>query len=209
MCVKHIAGCGDPLSVPHPWYVLIEFSTSRPDAAIRATFDRLLETAFEEGIIADAVVAESLEQTKGLWRLRESLPEAQKHEGGSIKHDVAVPVSLVPTFIAQGMAAVARHFPGARCVPFGHVGDGNVHFNVSQPVGADTAAYLKQWGDMNRLIHDIVAGMDGSISAEHGIGRLKVDEMSHYKDPVELELMQRLKKALDPADLMNPGKVVP
>jgi D-lactate dehydrogenase (cytochrome) len=209
MCAKHIAGCSDPFDAAHPWYVLIEFSTSRPDADIRATFERLLETAFEEGVIADAVVAESLEQAKGLWRLRESLPEAQKHEGGSIKHDVSVPVSLIPTFITQGMAAIARHFAGARPVPFGHVGDGNVHFNVSQPVGADTAAYLKQWDDMNRLIHDIVVGMGGSISAEHGIGRLKVDEMRHYKDPVELDLMRRLKQAIDPANLMNPGKVVP
>jgi len=209
MCAKHIAGCSDPFAAAHPWYVLIELSTSRPDANIRATFEKLLETSFEEGVIADAVVAESLEQAKGLWRLRESLPEAQKHEGGSIKHDVSVPVSLVPSFINQGVATLAEHFPGARPVPFGHVGDGNVHFNVSQPVGADKAAYLNQWGEMNRRIHDIVVGMGGSISAEHGIGRLKVDEMRHYKDPVELDLMRRLKQAIDPANLMNPGKVVP
>ena len=153
-------------------------------------------------------MAESLEQTKGLWRLRESLPEAQKHEGGSIKHDVAVPVSRVPEFITQATTAVTAQFPGVRCVPFGHVGDGNVHFNVSQPVGADRAAYLAQWADMNRVVHDLVVGMGGSISAEHGIGRLKVGEMEHYKDPVELDLMRRLKQTLDPANLMNPGKVV-
>jgi D-lactate dehydrogenase (cytochrome) len=208
MCMTHISGSNDPLSEPHPWYVLIEFSTSRPQSNLRATFEQLLETAFEERIIADAVVAESLEQAKGLWRLRESLPEAQKHEGGSIKHDVSVPVSLVPEFIQRGMALIAEHFPGARCVPFGHVGDGNVHFNVSQPVGADKAAYIAQWGDMNRIIHDLVVSMNGSISAEHGVGRLKVEELEHYKDPVELELLRRLKEAFDPAYLMNPGKVV-
>jgi D-lactate dehydrogenase (cytochrome) len=208
MCMRHIAGVTDPFQAPHPWYVLIEFSTSRPDASVRASFETLLETAFGEEIITDAVIAESLEQRNNLWRIRESLPEAQKHEGGSIKHDVAVPVSLVPQFITQGMQAIAKHFPGARPVPFGHLGDGNIHFNITQPLGADKAAYLSQWADMNRLVHDLVMSMNGSISAEHGIGRLKVDEMKHYKDPVELDLMRRLKRALDPENLMNPGKVV-
>jgi D-lactate dehydrogenase (cytochrome) len=208
MCVRHVAGCSDPFGAAHPWYVLIEFSTSRPNSGLRGTFDQLLESAFESGIVTDAVVAESQEQAKKLWRLRESLPEAQKHEGGSIKHDVAVPVSLVPTFIAEAAAAVTARFPGCRPVPFGHVGDGNVHFNVSQPVGADKAAYLAQWEAMNRVVHDMVVGMNGSISAEHGIGLLKVEEMKHYKDAVELGLMRLLKRAIDPANLMNPGKVV-
>jgi FAD/FMN-containing dehydrogenase len=208
MCMRHIAGVTDPLEAPHPWYVLMEFSTSRPDASVRASFETLLETAFGEEIIVDAVIAESLEQRNNLWRIRESMPEAQKHEGGSIKHDVAVPVSLVPAFIAKGVELIAAHFPGARAVPFGHVGDGNIHFNISQPIGADKSAYLAQWTDMNRLVHDLVASMNGSISAEHGIGRLKVGEMKHYKDPVELDLMQRLKDALDPQNLMNPGKVL-
>ena len=208
MCIKHIAGCSDPLDKPHPWYVLTEFSSSRPDARIRAGFDLLLETAFEEGIIVDAVIAESVEQQKSLWRIRESLPEAQKFEGGSIKHDVSVPVSQVPRFIAEGMAAIAQHFPAARPVPFGHLGDGNIHFNISQPIGADKAEYIAKWHDMNRVVHDIVVSMQGSISAEHGIGMLKVGEMKHYKDPVELDLMHRLKQAVDPANLMNPGKVL-
>ena len=208
MCVKHIAGASDPLAEAHPWYVLVEFSTSRPDVSVRGSFETLLETAFEDGIIADAVVAESGEQEKGLWRLRESLPEAQKHEGGSIKHDISVPVSRVPDFIAQGTAAIAKHFPGARPVPFGHLGDGNIHFNISQPVGADKDAYLARWTEMNRVVHDIVAGMEGSFSAEHGIGLLKVEEMKYYKDPIELDLMRRLKHAIDPQNLMNPGKVV-
>jgi FAD/FMN-containing dehydrogenase len=208
MCTHHIAGTSDPFGAKHDWYVLIEFSTSRPDSGLRGTFDKLLESAFESGIVADAVIAESLDQAKNLWRIRESLPEAQKHEGGSIKHDVSVPVSLVPKFIADAAKAVSAKFPGCRPVPFGHVGDGNVHFNVSQPVGMDKAAYIAQWEAMNRIVHDMVVGMNGSISAEHGIGMLKVDEMKHYKDPVELDLMRKLKRALDPANLMNPGKVV-
>ncbi len=208
MCVKHIAGVSDPFTDAHPWYVLIEFSSSRPDGALRGGFDALLGTAFEEAIIADAVIAGSGEQQKSLWRIRESLPEAQKHEGGSIKHDIAVPVSRVPQFIAKGVAAIEKHFPGARPVPFGHLGDGNIHFNISQPAGADRAAYLARWDEMSRIVHDIVAGMDGSISAEHGIGMLKVQELTRYKDPVELDLMHRLKRAIDPANLMNPGKVI-
>ncbi len=208
MCIKHVAGVSDPFTAPHPWYVLTEFSSSRPDVTVRGSFDALLETAFEEGIIADAVIAESGEQRKSLWRIRESLPEAQKYEGGSIKHDVAVPVSRVAQFITEGMAALAVHFPGVRPVPFGHLGDGNIHFNISQPIGADTKAYLARWDEMNRIVHDIVVGMNGSFSAEHGIGMLKVREMEHYKDPVELDLMRRLKHAIDPNNLMNPGKVV-
>lgn len=208
MCMRHIAGVSDPLQSPSPWYVLIEFSTSRPDASVRGSFEALLESAFGEEIITDAVIAESLDQRNSLWRIRESLPEAQKHEGGSIKHDVAVPVSLVPAFIAKGVELIAANFPGARPVPFGHLGDGNIHFNISQPHGMDKAAYLAQWTEMNRVVHDLVVSMDGSISAEHGIGRLKVEEMKHYKDPVELDLMRRLKRALDPANSLNPGKVV-
>jgi D-lactate dehydrogenase (cytochrome) len=206
--MRHIAGVTDPLQTPHPWYVLMEFSTSRPDASVRTSFETLLETAFGEEIIVDAVIAESLEQRNNLWRIRESLPEAQKHEGGSIKHDVSVPVSLVPRFITEGSQLIAQHFPGARPVPFGHLGDGNIHFNITQPVGADKAAYLAQWTGMNRVVHDLVVSMNGSISAEHGIGKLKVEEMKHYKDPVELDLMRRIKRAIDPANLMNPGKVV-
>jgi FAD/FMN-containing dehydrogenase len=208
MCVKHVPGNVDPLDAPHPWYVLMELSSSRPNAGVREAFDTILEGAFEEGIISDAVVAGNLQQAASLWRLRETLPEAQKPEGGSIKHDVSVPVSCVPALLTEGMAAVIEAFPGARPVPFGHLGDGNIHFNITQPVGADTTAYMAQRERMNRIIHDIVVRMGGSISAEHGIGQLKLAEMVHYKDPVELELMRALKHAIDPANLMNPGKVV-
>ena len=208
MCIRHIAGVSDPMREPHPWYVLVEFSTPRPEANLRAAFDRFLEAALDGGIVRDAVVAESLDQAKKLWRIRESLPEAQKYEGGSIKHDVAVPVSRVPEFINAATIAVAAAFADARPVPFGHVGDGNVHFNVSQPNGTDKNEYLARWAEMNKIVHDIVAGMDGSISAEHGIGRLKIEELQRYKSPVEIELMHRIKKMMDPEGLMNPGKVI-
>ncbi len=208
MCARHIPGVSDPFDAPHAWYVLVAFSSSRPGQPIRASFDALLEAAFGENIIANAVVAESVEQSNALWRLRESLPEAQRHEGGSIKHDVSVPVSCIPQFIASGTALMAQHFPGARPVPFGHVGDGNIHFNVTQPIGADKTAYLAGWGKMNRLVHDLVVGLNGSIAAEHGIGQLKVAELAHYKDPIELDLMRRVKRAIDPNNLMNPGKVI-
>lgn len=211
-CVRHIDGVANPLSEQHDWYTLIEFSTSRPDSNLRAAFEGFLEDAFEEGIIVDAVIAESQAQSENLWRIRESLPEAQKHEGGSIKHDVSVPVSRVPELISRGTAAVLAAYPGVRPCPFGHVGDGNVHFNISQPLStdmdADKDAYLSEWENMNRIIHDLVVEMNGSISAEHGIGRLKVEEMEHYKDRVELDLMKTLKTALDPNGTMNPGKVV-
>ncbi len=207
-CARHIDGVTDPLSEPHDWYTLIEFSTSRPNSDLRTGFESFLEAAFEDGVIVDAVIAESQAQAENLWRIRESLPEAQKFEGGSIKHDVSVPVSRVPEFITRGMAAVLAAYPAARPCPFGHVGDGNVHFNVSQPEGMSKEAYLAEWEAMNRIVHDLVVEMNGSISAEHGIGRLKVEEMEHYKDPVELDLMKTLKAALDPKRTMNPGKVV-
>lgn len=208
ICARHMDGISDPLSEPHDWYTLIEFSTSRPNSDLRAGFEGLLEAAFEDGIIVDAVIAESQAQAENLWRIRESLPEAQKFEGGSIKHDVSVPVSLVPDFITRAMALVKDAHPGVRPCPFGHVGDGNVHFNVTQPEEMDKETYLAEWEAMNRIVHDLVMEMNGSISAEHGIGLLKVEEMEHYKDPVELDLMKTLKAALDPKRTMNPGKVV-
>lgn len=208
ICARHMDGVSDPLSEPHDWYTLIEFSTSRPNSDLRTSFEGLLEAAFEDDIIVDAVIAKSKAQAENLWRIRESLPEAQKFEGGSIKHDVSVPVSLVPEFITRGIALVQEAYPGVRPCPFGHVGDGNVHFNISQPEAMDKEAYLAEWKAMNRIVHDLVMEMNGSISAEHGIGLLKVEEMKYYKDPVELDLMKTLKAALDPKHTMNPGKVV-
>lgn len=208
LATAHLDGISDPFEAPYPWYVLVEFSTSRPNADLRTLFEAFLESAFEDGIIVDGVVAESLDQTETLWRLREGLPEAQKHEGASIKHDVAVPVGRVPEFLARAMAAVEAAMPGLRPCPFGHVGDGNIHFNLTQPVGMDAKEYLGHWEEMNRIVHDIVVEMDGSISAEHGVGQLKVDEIVHYKSAVEIDLLRSIKKALDPQGIMNPGKMV-
>lgn len=208
LACKNLSGVSDPFAESHPWYVLVEFSTSRPNADLRGLFESFLESAFEDGIIVDGIVAESLEQINQLWHMREGIPEAQKHEGGSIKHDVAVPVSLVPAFLQRAMAAVEAHLPGIRPCPFGHVGDGNIHFNLTQPVGMDKAAYLAMWEDINRIVHDIVIEMNGSISAEHGVGQLKVEEIVHYKSPIEIALMKTVKAALDPRNLLNPGKMV-
>lgn len=206
--LAHVAGLRDPFTAPHPWYLLVELSSSRASGLDQAMED-ILAQVLEDGTALDAVLAQSSEQRKALWRIREGVPEAQKKEGGSIKHDVAVPVSRVPEMIARCTAAVEAALPGVRVVAFGHVGDGNIHFNLTQPKGADKAAFLARWAEMNRIVHDIVAGLDGSVSAEHGIGRLKVDEMARYKQDVELDLMRAVKAALDPAGLMNPGKVLP
>ncbi|MCA1909289.1 MAG: FAD-binding oxidoreductase [Magnetospirillum sp.] len=206
--MTHVTGVRDPFEQPHPWYLLLELSSSRLAGLQQALEDILAET-FEQGMAQDAVLAQSGEQRAALWRIREGVPEAQKKEGGSIKHDVAVPVSRVPEMIERCTRAVEAAMPGVRVVPFGHVGDGNIHFNLTQPAGADKAAFLERWAEMNHIVHDIVAEMDGSVSAEHGIGQLKVAEMARYKQDVELDLMRRVKQALDPLGLMNPGKVVP
>lgn len=207
MGVRH-RGVTDPFDAPHPWYALIELASSRRDGTLRPALESVLADAYETGIVEDAVLADSEERRLALWRIRESVPGAQKREGGSIKHDVAVPVSRVPEFLRQATQAVEAALPGVRVVAFGHVGDGNIHFNLSQPLGADKNEFLAQWGRMNRIVHDIVAGFRGSISAEHGIGRLKRDELTRYKSAVELDLMRRVKRALDPQAIMNPGKVI-
>lgn len=208
IAAKHLTGVHDPFEAAYPWYVLVEVSTSRPNADLKGLFESFLEAVFEEGIVVDGVVAESIEQAEMLWRMREGVPEAQKHEGGSIKHDVSVPVASVPAFLLEALAAVEARLPGIRPCPFGHVGDGNIHFNLTQPVGMDKAQYLDLWEEMNRIVHDIVVRLGGSVSAEHGVGLLKVDEIVHYKSPVEIALMREIKKAFDPANLLNPGKVV-
>ena len=206
--LKHVAGTIDPLSEPFPWYVLLELSTGTGGDAFRETIEAALGEAMEAGLVQDATLASSEAQAKQLWFIREAIVEAQKYEGGSIKHDISIPVSCVGSFIAQATEAVERTIPGARPVPFGHVGDGNIHFNVNQPVDADTEAYLAQWDTLNEVVHDIVLSMDGSISAEHGIGTFKREELQRVKSPVELDLMRRIKATLDPQGLMNPGKVL-
>ncbi|KAA5605647.1 FAD-binding oxidoreductase [Roseospira marina] len=210
---RHMPGCADPLEAPWPWYVLIELSSARPGAGdaggVRDDLEGLLGEAFERGLVDDAVLAESLDQRDALWRLRESMSEAQGFEGGSIKHDVSLPVSDIPAFIARANQAVTEAMPGLRPCPFGHLGDGNVHYNLTQPEGMDKAAYLDQWDAMNRIVHDIVTEMDGSIAAEHGVGRIKVGELARLKSPVELDMMRAVKRAIDPDGRFNPGKVLP
>jgi FAD/FMN-containing dehydrogenase len=186
-----------------PWYVLAEFSEANPAAVEAWLADRL-----EAGEVSDGVVAQSEAQAKKLWALRENISEAQKIEGISIKHDVAVPVSRIPDFLAAADAALDAAFPGIRVVAFGHVGDGNLHYNLSQADAQDNATFIAAQPAVNRIVHDTVHALNGSISAEHGIGQLKREEILRYKSPVEMALMRTVKQALDPHGLMNPGKVV-
>jgi D-lactate dehydrogenase (cytochrome) len=205
--VAHLVNRRDPLRRPHAWYVLLELSSPAPQN-LRPAIEDLLGDGMEHGLIEDAALATSLDQARAFWMLRHEIPEAQKFEGGSIKHDVSVPVVAVPDFIAEASAAAQALVPGCRPCPFGHLGDGNIHFNVSQPVGADTAAYLARWEEMNAAVHAVVAKFAGSISAEHGIGVLKRALLPGVKDPVALDLMRTLKRTLDPKNILNPGKVI-
>src|SRR5882724_10230803 len=204
--IRHGIDVRNPLAGEHPWYVLMELSSSRDDA--RAALESILAKGMEDGIVDDAVIAASLGQRSAFWKLRDEMSAAQKPEGGSIKHDVSVPVAAVPDFIAQANTAVVKLIPGSRPVPFGHLGDGNVHYNVSQPVGADTADFLGRWHAVNAVVFEIALRMGGSISAEHGIGVLKRDELPEVKDKVAIEMMRAIKAAFDPLGIMNPGKVL-
>jgi len=205
-CLRHGIDIHDPLENKHPWYVLMELSSPRDDA--RATLESILELGLDDGIVDDAVIAANLAQRGAFWKLRDEMSAAQKPEGGSIKHDISVPVVAVPDFIEQANAAVVKLIPGTRPVPFGHLGDGNIHYNVSQPVGGDAADFLARWHEVNAVVFDIVLRMGGSISAEHGIGVLKRDELPDVKDKVAIELMRAIKAMLDPLGIMNPGKVL-
>ncbi len=206
--LKHVAGIEDPLQEPSAWYVLVELASGRADGTLRENLEDFLATAVEDGLVSDAALAANQRQAQAFWAIREGMVEAQKFEGGSIKHDVSVAVSKVPDFIARATALVEEMVPGIRPVSFGHVGDGNVHFNLSQPVDADREAFLARWEEVNEAVHELVVEMGGSISAEHGIGRLKLAENARFKSAVELDLMRAIKQALDPRGLMNPGKVI-
>lgn len=206
--LKHMPGTVRPLRETYDWYVLAELSSPTRAFDLAALMEEGLGAAMEAGEVLDAAIATSEAQAANMWRLREDMSEAQKHEGGSIKHDVSVPVSRVPEFLERALPACMAALPGLRPCPFGHVGDGNIHFNLSQPVAMEKAAFLALWERFNRIVHDIVDDMDGSIAAEHGIGLLKREELAHYADPVALDLMHRLKGALDPAGTLNPGKVI-
>ena len=207
LLTENFPGLRDPLGARHASYVLIELA-SQARNGLNAVMSGLLEAALEQAIIEDASVAASLRQRADFWRLRETLPEAQKFAGGSIKHDVSVPVGATADFIDAASAAVLAFMPEARVVAFGHLGDGNIHFNISQPVGWDKAAFLGRWAEMNEVVHAVVARFHGSISAEHGIGRLKRDLLARTKDPVALATMRVIKASLDPRGILNPGKVL-
>ncbi len=189
--------------------VLLENSDSESEEHARARFEALLESGFEADCVLDAVVAESIAQAQQLWHIRESIPLAQAQEGLNIKHDISVPISRIPAFVADTDARLAREIPGVRLVNFGHLGDGNLHYNVQAPEGGDAAAFLREReGDVNDLVYAAVAQFGGSFSAEHGVGALKVDTLSQYQSPVALAMMRSIKQALDPQNLMNPGRVL-
>jgi FAD/FMN-containing dehydrogenase len=206
--LRHLPGARAPLAESYDWLVLAEISGHRADGMAAARLEAVLTEASQRGIVRDAAIASSLAHAAEFWRLREAMSEMQKPEGGSIKHDVSVPIGLIPQFISRADALVSRICPGARPVPFGHFGDGNVHYNVSQPVGMEKARFLALWEEMQTAVHGLVAELGGSISAEHGIGRMKKDELARFKSPVEFDLMRRVKAALDPDGILNPGKLV-
>jgi len=204
--VKH-GGSREPLATKSPYSVLIELSSQRADG-LRESMEQILADGLEKGLVLDATICESVEQAKAFWRIRELFGEMQGREGGSIKHDVSVPVANIPAFIEEANAAAVKLIPGARPLPFGHVGDGNIHYNITQPVGADKTEYLKRWDDMNDVIYKIVLKYSGSVSAEHGVGIVKRDYLPKIKDPVAYDLMKTLKRTLDPKGILNPGKVL-
>ena len=205
--VKHDSASRNPLAKSYPWYVLIELS-SQARSGLRAVMEDILSQGHEKGLVLDATIADSVQQGKAFWRIRELFGEVQRHIGASIKHDVSVPVANVPAFIADADAAVMKFIPGSKTLPFGHVGDGNIHYNVMQPEGADKAQFLARWDDVNAVVFEVVKKYGGSISAEHGVGVMKRGILPKYKDPVALELMRSLKRTLDPNGILNPGKVL-
>ena len=206
---KHYPQLRVPLWQGTPWCVLLENSDSENEQHARTQFETLLERALEQGCVSDAVVAENLSQAHGLWHIRESITLAQAEEGLNIKHDISIPVSRIPAFVAETDALLQREIPGVRLVDFGHLGDGNLHYNVQAPEGGDNKAFLRDWEDkVNTLVFDQVHKFEGSISAEHGVGELKAHKLPTYKDPTALAMMRAIKQALDPHKLLNPRKVL-
>ena len=206
LVLRHIPDARDPLAGKPAWQVLIELSAARDDLA--ATLEMTLQNAAQDGVIGDAVLAASEAQTVALWALRENVSEAQKIEGVSIKHDIAVPVSRIAEFIARADAALLAGFPQVRIVCFGHIGDGNLHYNLSRPDAQSNAGFIAQTESVNRIVHDLVNELGGSISAEHGLGQLKREEVLRYKSGTDMDMMRAVKAALDPRGLMNPGKLL-
>ncbi len=206
--LRHVPGTADPVETVSAWYALIELSSPRAGGDLQSALEEGLGEAMENGWVTDAAIAQNDTQRAAFRRIREEISDAQKHEGGSIKHDISVPLAAIPAFLERANAAIEKLIPGTRPCSFGHAGDGNLHYNLSQPVGADREGYLQQWEAANRVVHDIVQDLGGSFSAEHGIGKLKVHELEHYKSPAALEAMRHIKRALDPYSIMNPGKVI-
>ncbi len=205
--VKHDSSSRHPLVTPYPWYVLIELSSQQREG-LRGVMEDILAAGHDKGLVLDATIADSMQQAKSFWRIRELFGEVQRHIGASIKHDISVPVASVPAFIEEADAAVMKFIPGSKTLPFGHVGDGNIHYNVMQPEGMDKEKFLARWDEVNKVVFAVVQKFGGSISAEHGVGVMKRDILPDYKDPVALELMHSLKRMLDPNGILNPGKVL-
>jgi FAD/FMN-containing dehydrogenase len=208
LTTRHIPGVNDPLPGEYSWYVLCELSSSRATEPLDAVLEEALGAALERGTVLDAVVVRSERERAALWKLRESIPPAQRHEGASLKHDISLPVAQLADFVERAAPWIAANSPDGRLVCYGHVGDGNLHFNVSQLPGTDRDSFLARTEAVRRGVHDLVREFGGSFSAEHGIGRTKVGELERYASPVELELMRAVKQALDPHGIMNPGKVL-
>lgn len=204
-----VPGHTDPMPEPHPWYVLMELAGQGAVGSLAGPLATALEGAMEKGLVRDAVMASSMEQAKRIWRMREDLPDAQKVAGGSIAHDVSVPLSRIDEFIRYADAAIEAAYPSVRHCCFGHLGDGNLHYNPIKPLDWTYERFAAETGNINRIVHDIVVALGGSISAEHGIGRLRLEENLRYKSEVEIELMQAIKRTLDPLGIMSPGRVVP
>jgi FAD/FMN-containing dehydrogenase len=209
LVLRYIPGAALPVTTPADHYVLIELATPREDAGLRGSLEELLAAAMEAGIVLDAVIAETGPQRAALWKLREEHSEAQKLAGASVKNDVSVPVSKVPELIRRATEACERLVPGIRCVPFGHLGDGNIHVNLVQPEGEEPGAFLARDHELMDAVNAVVRQLDGSFSAEHGIGKLKPYMMPEWRGGAELELMRRIKAALDPQGVLNPGKLLP
>jgi FAD/FMN-containing dehydrogenase len=208
MTVKHVPSVADPLGQNTPWFLLIELTSPNPRQDLNTLLTATLEYAAASGTVVDAMLATSMAQAQAMWKLRESVPEAQRRHGGSLKHDISVPISAIPTLIQEGSALVRRLAPDGDVIAYGHAGDGNLHFNVSQKAGTDVKSFIARGPELELAMFDLVDSLGGSISAEHGIGRLKAAEFARRADPVELAVMHELKRALDPKGIMNPGKVL-
>ncbi len=206
--LKHGDNTRNPLDGPSNWYVLMEISSPQRGEMAMGSLELILSQAFEQLLLEDGAIAATPQQAEEFWRLRELMSAMQKLEGGSIKHDISVPIADIPAFITRANAEVTQLILGCRPVPFGHFGDGNIHYNISQPTDMDKQAYLDRWEDMAALVHGIVADFNGSFSAEHGVGRMKKDLLAQSKSPVELDMMRSMKQALDPKGILNPGKLL-